>query len=287
MPSFQRRVMSRYEFEIVNVFAEQAFGGNPLAVFPRADGLGEREMQLIARQFNLSETVFIFPGDAEASASLRIFTPGGELPFAGHPTLGAAAVWQRLRGLGEAFALRTPAGLIPIRLSDGICRLSAPPASQRLADLDPSDAAAMLGLSLDDIAAPPAWVSAGNEQLLIRLASREAVLAARPDPQRFIRHAQARPGRSVAYLWHEQAGVATVRFFFEQQGAIVEDPGTGSACANLGGWCALNGLAPLRWRVEQGEAIGRPNVLYLQVDEEGRVSVGGRVRAVAEGRFYG
>ena len=86
-----------YPYRIVNVFAESRFGGNPLAVFTDAAGLSDADMQLIARQFNLSETVFIHPGDDAALASLRIFTPSFELPFAGHPTIGSAAVLHALR----------------------------------------------------------------------------------------------------------------------------------------------------------------------------------------------
>ncbi|WP_080509550.1 PhzF family phenazine biosynthesis protein [Chromobacterium subtsugae] len=277
--------MATYRFELVNVFAEQRFGGNPLAVFPEAAGLSDQDMQLIARQFNLSETVFLFPGDAEAAASLRIFTPSYELPFAGHPTLGSAAALHARGGLGDSFALRTRSGLIPIRHQDGLFRLSALPASVRAAGFGSDTAAAMLGLAPEDIAQPPQWLNAGSEQLLIGLSSREAVLRARPEPELFRRHATLHPGRSIAYLWHQQGGVATVRLFFDQQGSVIEDPGTGSACANLGGWCALNGLAPLSWRLEQGEAIGRPNVLYLDVDAAGRVEVGGRAQAVGSGEF--
>ena len=277
---------NRFAYQIVNVFAESRFGGNPLAVFTAAAGLSDDDMQLIARQFNLSETVFLLPGDAEAAASLRIFTPSYELPFAGHPTIGSAAVLQALQGLGDSFTLRTRAGLIPLRHQDGVFHLTAVPASQRAANLASVDAAAMLGVGVADIAAEPMWLNAGSEQLLIRLASREAVLAARPVHELFVRHATLHPGRSVAYLWHVANNVATVRLFFEQQGAVIEDPGTGSACANLGGWCALNGLAPLSWRIEQGEAIQRPNVLYLDVAANGAVQVGGKVQRLGEGIFH-
>lgn len=278
--------MSRqFAYQIVNVFAESRFGGNPLAVFTDARGLSDEDMQLIARQFNLSETVFLLPDDGEALASLRIFTPSFELPFAGHPTLGSAAVLHALKQPGGKFSLRTRAGLIPISVQDGVFRLTAVAATQRAANVGRTDAAAMLGLQPDDIAAEAMWVNAGSEQLLIRLASREAVLRAEPDARLFAEHATLRPGRSVAYLWHEAAGVATVRLFFLQQGAIVEDPGTGSACANLGGWCVLNGHAPLSWRIEQGEVIGRPNVLYLDVSAAGEVQVGGCVVKVADGVF--
>ncbi|MGC0151494.1 PhzF family phenazine biosynthesis protein [Chromobacterium vaccinii] len=276
--------MDAYPFQIVNVFAEQRFGGNPLAVFTDAAGLSDGDMQQIARQFNLSESVFLFPGDADCAASLRIFTPGHELPFAGHPTLGAAAVLHAAGEHDDAFALRTRSGLIALSHDDGVFRLRALPAQAR-PGCGTGEAAAMLGLDEADVAHAPQWVDTGSEQLLIALSSREAVLRARPDPALFVRHATLRPGRSVAYVWHQREGVATVRLFFEQDGAVLEDPGTGSACANLGGWCARNGLSPLSWRLEQGEAIGRPNVLYLDVDADGAVSVGGRTQFMGGGEF--
>ncbi|MCW3480558.1 PhzF family phenazine biosynthesis protein [Neisseriaceae bacterium JH1-16] len=276
--------MTTYRYRLLNVFAEQPFGGNPLAVFPDARGLDDATMQLIARQFNLSETVFVFPSES-ADAALRIFTPSHELPFAGHPTLGSAAVLHAERGLADTFALETRAGVIPLEHADGVYTLSANAAARRSADLSRAAAAEMLGLDAADIAHEPEWVNAGSEQLLIRLSNRAAVLAARPDPVLFKQRATLRPGRSVAYLWYVEDNVATVRLFFEQLGAVIEDPGTGSACANLGGWCALNGLAPLAWRVEQGEAIDRPNVLYLSVDAAGQTRVGGRVVDVADGQF--
>ncbi|POZ62196.1 PhzF family phenazine biosynthesis protein [Chromobacterium alticapitis] len=276
--------MGAYRYQIVNVFAEQRFGGNPLAVFTDAAGLSDADMQLIARQFNLSETVFLFPGDAECAASLRIFTPSYELPFAGHPTIGAASALHGMGECGDAFALRTRSGLIPIAHEAGLFRLRALPATAR-PGCSRDEAAAMLGLDAEDVLHAPQWVNAGSEQLLIGLASREAVLRARPDHALFCRQATLRPGRSIAYIWHQEDGIATVRLFFEQLGAIIEDPGTGSACANLGGWCVLNGVGPLSWRVEQGAAIARPNALYLDIDAAGAVSVGGRVMAMGEGVF--
>lgn len=276
--------MSRYSFELVNVFAEERFGGNPLAVFTDASGLDEREMQLLARQMNLSETVFLFPHEG-AAARLRIFTPSQELPFAGHPTLGAAAVLHWRGELDSRFYLHTNAGLIPLQHQDGIYSLRANAPVERGSGLSRGQAAALLGLDEEDIALEPVWVNTGSEQLLIRAASAGAVLRAKPVHALLLRDATLRPGRSVAYLWHEDGGVATVRLFYEQQGAVLEDPGTGSACANLGGWCVLNGQGPLQWRVEQGAALARPNVLYLQVDAERNISVGGRVQQIGRGEI--
>ncbi len=278
--------MTAFSYQLVNVFAESRWGGNPLAVFTDAARLCDADMQAMARQFNLSETVFVLPGTDACAATLRIFTPALELPFAGHPLLGSAAVLQKLLGVPAHFKLNTRAGEIAIREQEGIYRLCARPATHRAADLDWATAAAMLGLEGSDICGEPVWVNAGSEQLLIRAASREAVLAAKPDPLLLAAGATLFPGRSVAYLWHAADGVATVRLFYAQGGAVLEDPGTGSACANLGAWCAEAGMAPLSWRVLQGEAIGRPNILYLDVDGAGQVEVGGRVQMMGQGVFY-
>lgn len=276
--------MPSHAFEIVNVFAETTFGGNPLAVFTDAYGLSDASMQALARQMNLSETVFVLPS-SQANARLRIFTPALELPFAGHPTLGAAAVLYRQQGFNDAFTLETNAGVISIAHQDGLFTLQAKPARERDAMLAIDAAAAMLGLPIDAIAAAPSWLDTGSEQLLIQAASREAVLAAQPVPALLARDACLRPGRSVAYLWHEADNLATVRLFFVQGGAVLEDPGTGSACANLGGWCTLHQRYPLQWRVEQGAVLQRPNVLHLTVDEQRRIYVGGCVIPVARGEF--
>jgi PhzF family phenazine biosynthesis protein len=202
-------------FEIVNVFAETTFGGNPLAVFTDAQELSDASMQALARQMNLSETVFVLPS-TQANARLRIFTPAHELPFAGHPTLGAAAVLYRQRGWAMPLHWR-PSGVISIAHQDGLFTLQANPARERDAMLAIEAAAAMLGLPVDAIAAAPSWLDTGSEQLLIRPASREAVLAARPDPALFARDACLRPGRSVAYLWHVANNLATVRCFMNRR----------------------------------------------------------------------
>lgn len=276
--------MRRYTFEIVNVFAETPFGGNPLAVFCQAEGLSELEMQLLARQMNLSETVFLLPS-SQANTHLRIFTPAHELPFAGHPVLGAASVLHRRQSLGDAFTLQTAAGLIPIQHQDGLFTLQANAASERHSGLSAEQAAAMLGLSAQAVLEAPAWLNTGSEQLLVAAASRDAVLTARPVADLFLRDACLQPGRSVAYLWHEADGVATVRLFYGQDGAVLEDPGTGSACANLGGWCSLHQRYPLQWRVEQGAVLQRPNILHLTVDDARHIYVGGKVVALAQGEF--
>lgn len=278
-------MQKNYGFKIVNVFAETPFGGNPLAVFFDAQGLSDTQMQLIARQMNLSETVFVLPSDI-ADARLRIFTPAYELPFAGHPVLGSAAVLHKERQLAENFVLETQAAAIPIQHSRGLYRLSTHLHSAQLASLNRTEAAQMLGLSPAELATDPEWVSTGSSQLLIQVASREAVLGARVVPEIFFEKAARQVGQAIAYVWHVADGVATVRLFFEQNGQVVEDPGTGSACANLGAWHVHHGRMPICLRVEQGEVIQRPNVLHLSVTVDGEIHVAGAVIPIGEGVLH-
>lgn len=278
-------MQKNYRFKIVNVFAETPFGGNPLAVFVDAEGLDDVQMQLIARQMNLSETVFVLPS-AIADARLRIFTPAYELPFAGHPVLGSAAVLHQERQLAENFVLETQAAPIPIQHAQGLYRLATRLHAAQPANLSQAEAAQMLSLSPAAIAADPEWVSTGSMQLLIQMTSREAVLNARTVPDLFFEKAAKNAGQAIAYLWHIADGVATVRLFFEQNGQIVEDPGTGSACANLGAWHVHHGQLPLRVRVEQGAVLQRPNVLHLNVTAEGEIHVAGAVMPVGEGVLH-
>lgn len=299
--------MRTLNYKLVNVFAESHFGGNPLAVFPQCDDLSDQTMQYIARQLNLSETVFIFPATPDQKKSdplsycrgrLRIFTPSYELPFAGHPTIGSAAVLQQLHNLPSHFSLETRAGNIPIMHTQGAnghdrFTLRTKPPTQRNSALTRENAAKIFNLTLADIAADPIWINTGSEQLLIRMTSKEAVLNATPNVAEFYAGTRQNPGqepaRCVAYLWHQSdasptdPNVATVRFFMGQNGAIMEDPGTGSACANLGGWCVLNQLYPLQWRLEQGATIKRPNILHLSVDEHQTIYVGGDVIFLGQG----
>lgn len=276
--------MARYHYEIVNVFAESYFGGNPLAVFTNATGLSDDTMQLIARQLNLSETVFLFPSD-HAAAALRIYTPAYELPFAGHPVIGSAYVVHQCNATGSSFQLETKAGLIPINLQNRQFVLTANTPKQTPSGLTKAQAAEMLGLTEADIALEPVWVDTGAKQLLIKLSSRQSVLSAIPDVHLFKQRASKQPGQSNAYLWSEEENIATVRLFFENNGQLVEDPGTGSACANLGGWCVLNKHYPIRWRVEQGAVLNRPNVLHLSVSESGVIEVGGEVLPIGHGEM--
>ncbi|MGE5142368.1 MAG: PhzF family phenazine biosynthesis protein [Acidobacteriota bacterium] len=279
--------MKSYAFRIVNVFAEERLGGNPLAVFEDARGLDEAAMQALALQFNLSETTFILPSEA-ATARVRIFTPTFEMPFAGHPTLGTAHVVRSLEGASE-ITLEMRTGVIPVRATGDRWTLRANTPRTRTVAASREEFAAMLGLEARDIGANPLWVDTGSEQLIVPVTSVAAVRRARPEAELMTRHATVAlagaASRSMAYIWTEVApNGALARFFFLKQGSVVEDPGTGSACANLGGWLIATGAAlPREIVIAQGEAVGRPCRLGLSVDAGKRVFVSGRVIELGRG----
>ena len=277
-----------YAFRIVNVFAEERLAGNPLAVFEDARGLSDADMQALALQFNLSETTFILPSQV-ADARVRIFTPTFEMPFAGHPTLGSAHVVRALSRAGDALALEMLAGTIPVIAQGNVWTLEAKPPATREVDASREQLAAMLGLAESDLGAPPLWVDTGSEQLVIPLASANAVRRCAPDPVLLARDGSVQLGagvtRAMAYVWAvDEPRSILARFFFPKHGAIVEDPGTGSACANLGGWLVATGASlPQQWSVAQGEAVGRRCKLGLAVDSAGRIFVSGHVIELGRG----
>jgi len=280
--------MARYAFRIVNVFAETPLAGNPLAVFEDARGLDDATMQALALQFNLSETTFVFPSSA-ATARVRIFTPTFEMPFAGHPTLGTAHVVRALGHAGDAITLEMRAGVIPVRASGDVWTLTANAPRTRAVAASRAELAAMLGLEPADLGADALWVDTGSEQLVIPIATAEAVHRAAPRAEMIARHASITlPGgaaRAMAYLWAEESRERVLaRFFFLKHGALTEDPGTGSACANLGGWIVATGAArPRTLTIDQGQAVGRRCRLHLAVDDAGAISVGGRVVELGRG----
>ncbi|ASK28557.1 PhzF family phenazine biosynthesis protein [Neisseria chenwenguii] len=274
-------------FYLVNVFAETHFGGNPLAVFPQADGLDGALMQQIARQFNLSETVFVHrPERGEHAARLRIFMPDYELPFAGHPTLGAAFVLHGLWGLGGTYTLETLSGAVEIRHQGSAVSLSLRNGVQTASSvLTQAAVADLLGLAADDVAEAPVWVNTGTWQLLAGLKSFDAVACCGiADAARFARETAER-GVAQLYAWAEQGGEVVSRMFFLQNGAVVEDTGTGSAAVNLGGLYFSRHLAPFACTIRQGDSAGRPNRLTMSVDADGVITVGGNVVEVGQGRF--
>lgn len=259
--------MPRFAYRIVNVFTVDGdkFSGNPLCVFEDARGMSSDHMQALARQMNLSETTFVLPSD-RATAHVRIFTPGYEMPFAGHPTLGTASVVG-----GDSITFEMKAGLVAVTRSDRGYTLKAAYAPKtRAVDASRTELARMLSLPDDAVSGEPLWVDTGVEQLVIPTRSSELVRAAKPVPALIEKHGfSATRQEAMAYLWSDDGPEWTVRFFFTYNGAVIEDPATGSACANLGGYLWTKGKVPVEATLRQGDAIHRPSRLGLRVDDSG------------------
>ncbi len=291
--------MAEYAFSLVNVFAQAPFGGNPLCVFEDALGLTDSQMQALARQFNLSETVFVFP-TGPGAARVRIFTPATELPFAGHPVIGTAHVISRLAGGIASVSLQTRAG--PVSLDavadDWVFTAPVPGNGPRMNRPLASNAeiVALLGLQQDDLLDHPVWLDTGNEQLLVPVKNPDIVRRAQPQAGLLAAWPANGAGRKNAYVFAplESAGPsrfgkrALARYFYATAaGSIDEDPGTGSACANLGGWLVATGREiPTHVKVEQGTFIGRPCTLQLEVRPDQSIRVGGRVMALGHGVIH-
>src|SRR5262245_15110226 len=277
--------MASLPFRIVNVFTQNLgkLTGNPLCVFENGDGLSDATMQALARQFNLSETTFILPS-ARGNARVRIFTPYYEMPFAGHPTLGTAFVCRALGRGGDELTLEMQAGLIPVRASGPRWTLTAKQPTWRTPKLSRGELAAMLGLETNDVGAQPRWVSTGREQLIIPLTSEAAVRRVRPDA-RACAQEPSQDGQAMAYVFAELGGNKLLsRFFFPSGPALLEDPATGSATANLGGFMiATERKRPCAFQISQGEYCGRPSTLFLDVDAQDRIHVGGDVLVLGRG----
>lgn len=278
----------RLTYRILNVFTDgdSPFSGNPLCVFEDGAGLSDQNMQDLARQLNLSETTFITHRGGEVSANVRIFTPNYEMPFAGHPTLGTAYVVRALSGAGDAVLLRMPAGDIPVKVAGNVWTLRANPPTSFPVEVPRFDLTRMIGLNADCVVAEPLWVDTGTVQLILPLRSAEDVRAASADPKLLAQFATRADGESLVYIW-APTGADTIeaRLFFTQGNAAIEDPATGSACANLGGWFLANGERGIQRRIHQGSAIQRPSVLDLTVDDQGTIFVSGTVREVGRGTF--
>lgn len=282
------------KYRLLNVFAlaGDPFSGNPLCVFEDGRGLDTATMQSLARQFNLSETTFITPS-ARADAFVRIFTPEYEMPFAGHPTLGTAAVVNALASStgksGAAVVLDMQAGLIPVSLQGELWTLRAKAPATRENGRELSELAAALGLQPGDIihqpqGPRPLWVNTGVEQLLVPLASADAVRRVQPQAEH-LRHFVSSMGKKQ-FLVFAPTGAQELlaRFFFENGAVVLEDPATGSACANLGGWHLNTGVqGPHKVIVSQGEQCSRPSRLHLELDAEAQILVGGRVFELGAG----
>ncbi len=291
-----------HAIHIVDVFAEQRFGGNQLAVVLDAADLTTDEMQRVALETNFSETTFVMAHVPGARGyPVRIFTPGQELPFAGHPTLGTAWVIRRhvARDEPDAVSLALGVGWVPVTFEtnrDGseIVWLTSPPI-----ELGPTVAAermaAALGLDSGDVddRSPVQQLSAGIVVVVVPVRGRDALDRCRLDTDRFA--PLARDGfQPFVYVYCDEptdaANDLSARFFFEANG-IREDPATGSAAACLGRYLLAHrplGPGAVDVRIEQGSAVQRPSLLLLRAEErdgECSIRVGGGVMPVIDGQL--
>jgi trans-2,3-dihydro-3-hydroxyanthranilate isomerase len=294
-------------FHTLDVFTGRALTGNPLAVVLDAEGLDDQRMQAIAREFNLSETVFVgAPVHPNHRASLRIFTPGREVPFAGHPTVGTAVLLGLLdpKG-GGAFVLEEKIGLVPcdvevLGADHGHATFTLPRLPERIGPLpDNATLAAGLGLQQADIGFgthEPGLYSAGNPFHCVPLRSRDAVTRARPQGEAFVRAFDVgSDGFTNAFVYCAEPLDPAHRFharMFAPSVGVPEDPATGSAAAAFAG-VFMDAEKPTdghhTFVIEQGDAMGRPSRITVSLDvaggrlQQGRI--GGQAVIVSEGRL--
>jgi len=235
--------------------------------------------------------------------AVRIFTPDFELPFAGHPTLGSAHIARRLSGgAGDHVVLEMPAGLIPVEARGDRWTLTANAPSHREVACEPGGLADALGLPVADLrldprGSRPLWVDTGTEQLIVPLATVDAVRRIAPRIEAFDALRSASGHRMVLVFAEAGDGCCDSRFLFEHDRAFAEDPATGSACANLGGWYLavgqdqgpgddVRGQAPRILReIRQGDRVQRPSTLWLSIEADRRIRVGGDVVYLGRGEI--
>jgi trans-2,3-dihydro-3-hydroxyanthranilate isomerase len=273
-----------FSYRIVNVFTQPGIrlSGNPLCVFEAGGSLETQAMQALALQFNLSETTFIFPS-THADASVRIFTPKYEMPFAGHPTLGTAHICRSLGLAGDSLKLEMPAGIVPVTARGDCWTLEARSRGSRPVRESRAELAALLGIQEQEVGERPLWVDTGREQMIVPLTSEVAVRRAcvRAD---LLNRLESKDGAGMAYIFARTGDRVFARFFFAQGGMAVEDPATGSATAGLGGWFVATGeTLPAQVEISQGELTGRPSALELRVDARQRIFVTGEVVEIGRG----
>lgn len=269
--------------DIVDVFAEAPLQGNQLAVVHDAGALSDERMQDIAREMNFSETTFVLNHTAER-AKVRIFTPGQELPFAGHPTLGTAWVLGREQG---AYTLDLPVGPVGVTFADdGVCWMT-PPMPQTQGSISIEQAAALLDLSSDElnVAFPPALLKIGPEFVFI--AVRDDSVLARTGLNAQVRRellAAGVPVSSVFAFCESQATDYAARMFFDA-GGLREDPATGSANSAFAIYLRDLCAKPVgSYVVAQGDYMLRPSRIYLDIGVDS-YRVGGRVQSVVRGEL--
>ncbi|BCA53710.1 putative isomerase [Nitrospira sp. KM1] len=303
----ERRSLKFYQ---ADVFTTQPFGGNPVAVFPESGGLTDDELQQIAREMNLSETVFVFPPtDPAAIVKLRIFTPTQEIPFAGHPVIGTFHILNQL-GLIAApepvtrVVQECNIGLFPVELHQQDGKLSrvvmTQPEPQFLGTIEDAEdlykVASALGLSkhvISDAKWPLEVVSTGLPVLIVPVRTLTAVRSIRPDPAAIVEVCRRYGANGIMVFTTvtvEPSATIHTRMFAPSIG-IPEDPATGSASGAIGAYLVQNGVVEVgpitEITIEQGYEMERPSQIYVQVlsddDAIQTVKVGGEVVMVVEG----
>jgi PhzF family phenazine biosynthesis protein len=254
----------QHTFHQLDVFTDTPYKGNPLAVVHDAYGLSDEQMASFARWTNLSETTFLLPpADPGADYRVRIFTPGGELPFAGHPTLGSCAAWLKAGGVPRhSDMIIQECGVGPVRIRRSGTRLAfAAPPLRRSGPLDPASLQQIrqaLGLAEDDIVAHQ-WVDNGPGWCVVMLRSAEQVLAVQPD---FAALGDFRIGIAAAQLAGADSDYE-VRVFVPSLG-VPEDPVTGSLNAGLAQWLIGTGNVGDNYVVKQGTVLGRAGKVFIE-----------------------
>lgn len=269
-------------FKQVDVFGTRPYQGNPVAVVLDADGVSDSAMAAFARWTNLSETTFVLPPTQDgADYRVRIFTPGGEIPFAGHPTLGTCHAWLEAGNTPHypgVVIQECGVGLVTLHASAGMAAFGAPPL---IRDGEPGEAVlaqavAALGLEQEQVRAA-AWVDNGPGWLGLLLKDADTVLGLAPN-------AAALGNLAVGVIAPQPDGAETdfeVRAFAPSHG-VAEDPVTGSLNAGLAQWLIGSGLAPERYTVTQGTAVGRSGLVRI-FTRDGRIWVGGETATCIDG----
>jgi trans-2,3-dihydro-3-hydroxyanthranilate isomerase len=276
------------DYHVVDVFTTTPYAGNPLAVVLGADDLTTAQLQMMAREFNLSETVFPMATSTDgATYRLRIFTPSTELPFAGHPSVGAAWVMRRLGRITDGEIVQEcGAGLLPLHVTAEAIALTGGPASVG-APLDPTAYLSAVGLDTGDLAGTPVRSAGCGLEFAFVHVREGAAARCTPDPAQL-----AQLGNGGVSVFASDGDRMRVRVFAGGVG-VTEDPATGSAALGLGVFLVTSGLlpadGPASYVVEQGIEMGRPSRLDCTVVADGArvtsATVRGAVVAIAEGRI--
>ncbi|WP_342075892.1 PhzF family phenazine biosynthesis protein [Yoonia sp. SS1-5] len=277
------------DFRVYDVFTDRAFGGNQLAVITDAAGLPEQDLQRIAREFNFSETTFVYPpGNAAYTAKVRIFTPTMEIPFAGHPTIGTAIALRDL-GAEPEMTLELGVGPIPCHADAGAARFTTTAALERLATPDPALVAAALGLPQNAISTAthaPVQASLGLPFVLVELSAQHWLDQCMPVTDQIRLGAQTHPaGLDFALFPYVANGDVIHARMFAPLDNIPEDPATGSAAATLAALLTEARGADQDLTIHQGVQMGRPSVIRAstQHGDTAAITISGRAILTMKG----